>query len=936
MKKLRLKSIHQASFVVPISVLTLLTVSIVAYFLFNKRAEFERSVEQFEQLYLQSQKNIVETIVNRSIDQIAIQREQLSRRMDEMMKAKVYEACALASQLYDSRTVENEARVRALMHQLYSPVRNADGGSLFILSRNGRAVLDPMLPESSAHPLSVSDQARNRADGYIQTAVNSGEAFVDLYRGARRVRVFVKYFEPLQWVIGFGYTSDEIESYIQQTIISQFEKLRFSEYGYLWILDTDHRLIMHPFFKRSEYQEWYEPGGLKGYRDIRGTELFANMVEVCSAQGSGYVQYYWEKPNIDGKYQKTSFVQLYPDWNWIVGAGVYMDDMYAVIDAQRSLLNRQNWRAVFMNLVIFSLLLTGVVFIIKSLSSRIREGFNVFGRFFREAAVDLQPIEEKKLPFDEFRDLAAFANSMVETRNTTEAALRENEQKFRSVFATSPDAIVISRQSNGIIVDVNAGFCEMTGYSRDEVVGRTSADLELWENSADRQFLLNSVTGQGEMINFEAAIRLKDGRSGTGLISARTMMLDGVHHLLVCARDVTAHKAAQVALREERDFSDTLLQSSPVFYTAVNSDLKMKMVNRCMLDSLQYSFEELYLEDLVQKIIPASERQKVYRYFSMVLEGDGPGSLETRVVKCSGEELIVEWHSRRMTNGAGPQEYLLIVGIEVTERRKAERKAAAQQQQLIEADKLASLGVLVAGVAHEVNNPSQSIMLNAQLLQDAWQGANTILDRYYGENGEFLLGGAPYSRLREQIPEYISGVIDDVFRIKSIVSDLRDFARRDDDENRTAFDVNEAVRSALKLIANFIKKSTVEFSVVYTPDMAPVLGVKQRLEQVVINLVQNACQALSGPDKAITVKTWFDESERCVVVEVADEGSGMTGEQLKKIKDPFFTTKRDIGGTGLGLSVSDSIIREHGGRLEFSSRPGAGTTAYVYLPAVSQ
>jgi two-component system NtrC family sensor kinase len=136
-------------------------------------------------------------------------------------------------------------------------------------------------------------------------------------------------------------------------------------------------------------------------------------------------------------------------------------------------------------------------------------------------------------------------------------------------------------------------------------------------------------------------------------------------------------------------------------------------------------------------------------------------------------------------------------------------------------------------------------------------------------------------------------------------------------------------------VSNLIKKSTRHFSVTYGKKLPALKGNVQRIEQVMINLLVNSCQALPDDNRSITVSTRYDTKKNSVIVEVKDQGCGMPPEVLERIKDPFFTTKRNSGGTGLGLSISDQIIQDHNGELTFDSNPGDGTTARIYLPADS-
>lgn len=269
---------------------------------------------------------------------------------------------------------------------------------------------------------------------------------------------------------------------------------------------------------------------------------------------------------------------------------------------------------------------------------------------------------------------------------------------------------------------------------------------------------------------------------------------------------------------------------------------------------------------------------------------------------------------------------------EVSERRHAEEELKSRQQQLVQADKMAALGILVSGVAHEINNPNGLILLNMPVVMDAFRDAEPILEEHYKTHGDFDFAGLRYSRMREALPRLMNQMLEGSRRVKVIVEDLKDFARQQEPGMTTDVDLNETVLAALRLMTNLIEKSTDHFSVSYGDAIPPIRGSAQRIEQVIVNLVMNACQALPGPDRAIHVATFVEPGENAVVLEVRDEGTGISPEHLPHLADPFFTTKRESGGTGLGLSVSTGIVKEHGGTLAFTSAPGAGTTARLTLP----
>ena len=189
-----------------------------------------------------------------------------------------------------------------------------------------------------------------------------------------------------------------------------------------------------------------------------------------------------------------------------------------------------------------------------------------------------------------------------------------------------------------------------------------------------------------------------------------------------------------------------------------------------------------------------------------------------------------------------------------------------------------------------------------------------------------------YSEIRERMPALLSHIEDGTRRVRDIVTDLKDCARETPAERTDDIDVNQVVTKAVGLVSNLIKKSTNDFSVEHTPNPPVFKGSAQRIEQVVINLVMNACQALSGSDGTVRIRTGHDPGQSSVFVEVADDGIGMPPDVLQRIKDPFFTTKRDAGGTGLGLAITDRIVRDHDGSMSYTSQPGSGTTVKVSFP----
>jgi signal transduction histidine kinase len=246
---------------------------------------------------------------------------------------------------------------------------------------------------------------------------------------------------------------------------------------------------------------------------------------------------------------------------------------------------------------------------------------------------------------------------------------------------------------------------------------------------------------------------------------------------------------------------------------------------------------------------------------------------------------------------------------------------------------MTALGTLVAGVAHEVNNPNQLVLMNTQMLAETWDDAVPILDAYAQEAGDFVLGGLPYTELRDTLPLLIQDLHAGAQRIARIINDLRDFARPCARRLQEIVSLNDVVQRGVRLLNHLIQRQTTHFQVELAASLPPVWGDAQHLEHVVVNLLVNALEALPDAGCGVRVSTRCVPEEHSLVLAVADQGVGIAPQHLTRLCDPFFTTKAATGGTGLGLAITATLVRAHGGRLTFHSEPGQGTCVCVTLPS---
>lgn len=265
------------------------------------------------------------------------------------------------------------------------------------------------------------------------------------------------------------------------------------------------------------------------------------------------------------------------------------------------------------------------------------------------------------------------------------------------------------------------------------------------------------------------------------------------------------------------------------------------------------------------------------------------------------------------------------------ELEAANRELREKQVLLIQKEKLASLGQLSAGMAHEINNPIQFIRGNMQVLNEAMDTILPILDRRAEMTPGLSIARLKYPFFREHIRTLLNDMYDGTIRIADIVKDLKQFARADEGRLDEPVDVNEVVRSSLRLVHNKIKHYRVETE--FDPALPKIKGNASKIEQVTVSSLINAAEALAEQaNGVIKVGTSSDTLAGFVCISICDNGMGMTEETRQKLFDPFFTTKQRSGGTGLGLSITYGIVRDHNGRIEVDTKLGEGATFRFYFP----
>ncbi len=492
--------------------------------------------------------------------------------------------------------------------------------------------------------------------------------------------------------------------------------------------------------------------------------------------------------------------------------------------------------------------------------------------------------------------------------------LEQSEYKFSTAFHNTPNPIIITRMSDRSYFDVNDSFCQLTGYSRSEIINKTSLNLNLWVSQEDYNKFYQTLEKQGKICNYELDYRTKFGEIRTALLSADLIEINGEQYLLSNTNDITARKRAEAALRLSEEKFYKAFQASPEMIAIMTFDTgKFIEVNDSFLQTLGYSREEVihhYSVDLhigfkpqEQQII--EELQKVKRIKNK----------EVTLCKKSGETLTVLLSAEMIE--VGEIKRLLFVATDISDRKQFEAQLKAQNLELETARKNADTAnqaksTFLANMSHELRTPLNAILGFSQLMAQNpnFASASKELD-IINRSGEHLL---------------------------SLINDILDLSKIEagkialDEKPFDFYLLLDTLEEMLKVRAN-----SQEIKLTFERDHIPqyIKTDENKLRQVLINLLGNAIKfteqgtvTLRVNGTASNSQTLLPNSPVQLFFEVEDTGAGIAPEEIEQLFDAFVQTtagKKSQQGTGLGLSISRKFIQLMGGNISVSSEVGKGS-----------
>jgi PAS domain S-box-containing protein len=479
-------------------------------------------------------------------------------------------------------------------------------------------------------------------------------------------------------------------------------------------------------------------------------------------------------------------------------------------------------------------------------------------------------------------------------------ALRKNEARFTELFETLHEGIYITTP-DGTILDANPALVRMLGYdSKEEFLSRTVPDL--LADPAERRSLRDQVEQQTKPQARELTLLRKDG-SPIVCLNTATAIRDTAGRVIRyqgSLMDITARREMERQLHKEQEFARRLVDSFPDLILVADTNSRYTFVSPRCTEVLGYELPETADMEFGGRTHP-EDLPLLLSLFSDILSGRQTfASLEVRVRHKRGDWRRIRFNFSPLADETGKIEGVVLSGRDVTELKRLE-------EQLIQSEKLAAMGQMLAGVAHELNNPLTAILGVTELLRER-------------EN------------LEDATKRQLELTHRQARRAARIVQNLLEFSRPASPQKKP-LDLNSIVDRTLQLHEHSLRRSNIEVDIRSVPDLPGVVGDANQLIQVFLNLVTNAEQAIREIRESGRIQIRFANLGGRVSVTFQDDGIGVRPESIARLFDPFYTTKRPGGGTGLGLSICLSIVREHGGTIEAAALPAGGSAFTVFFPA---
>jgi PAS domain S-box-containing protein len=496
----------------------------------------------------------------------------------------------------------------------------------------------------------------------------------------------------------------------------------------------------------------------------------------------------------------------------------------------------------------------------------------------------------------------------ITERKKFERDIKDSEEKLRNLFERVRHGLFISSKE-GKFLDCNQALLEILDYPTKEEFLNIDIAHDLYVNPEDRKTFQEKIERDGYVKDMEVEFKKKNGEKITVLLTGHPIKngrgeIIGYQGINL---DISERKRIENELREANEFFMNLIESSVDGIIAADMKGNIFIFNKGAETLTEYTAKEVIGKLHITKIYPEGVAKEIMKKLRSQEYG-GVGKFiptQLNVVNKFGEEIPIQLSAVLIYDGAGKEIASVGIFTDLRPRLTMEKKLQETHVQLVSSEKMASLGKLAAGIAHEINNPLGGILIYSSLMMED-------LSEEDSKRGD------------------LARIVQEAGRCKEIVKSLLEFARQTEPKMEPT-DINRAITDGLFFLENQALFHNIQIIKKLDPFLPFVKANAGQLKQVFMNIIVNAAEAIHGSG-TLTITTSPAPGRKMVLVEFTDTGEGIPAENLTRIFDPFFTTKEVGKGTGLGLATSYGIIEDHGGKISVKSQVGEGTTFTIELP----
>ncbi len=510
------------------------------------------------------------------------------------------------------------------------------------------------------------------------------------------------------------------------------------------------------------------------------------------------------------------------------------------------------------------------------------------------------------------------------------AEFREAKENSEMIFNTSPDAVLITRLADGLFVDMNEGFFRLTGFTRADVIGKSTVDINMWKNPADRQKVLNALKDAGICENLEVIFNRKDGSELIGMVSARLIALQGAPYIISVTRDISERKQAEDALRESEEKFRTMADLLPQIVFETDPIGNLTYVNKQAYPILGYSEDENMIGVNTLSFYTPESRARAIENIQRRIAGQPMGSNEYTMRRKDGSTFQALVYSASIIKENKPAglrgiivdiselkqvEEALREAHDTLEQRVTERTAELSAANLALEKAARIKDEFLASMSHELRTPLTGILGLSEVMQ--------------------MPGHDP---LTEKQSTYLGHIHNSGQRLQEIINDMLDFSIIEAGKfamNLTPCSLKEICQSSLQLIESQAAAKGLQSSFLITPDSILINADARRLQKILVSLLSNAVK-FTPKGGGFGIETRGDRTTGQVHITVWDDGIGIKEEDLPRLFQPFVQLDarlaRQFEGTGLGLALALRLTELHGGSISVQSVVDQGSRFTVSLP----